>query len=68
MINGKGLKMRNERRKGSQHPLSKLTEVDVQKIRKDWDSRPTLKTLSNQYGVSVGTLRDIIKRKTWQHI
>lgn len=59
--------MKNKRRSlsGEKHPNSKLTEHDALEIRK---SKRSKEFLSEKYGVSVYTIRDVLIRRTWNHI
>lgn len=69
-----GENLRDACKKGRMHQgedcyISKLTESDVLAIRrrfKPW--RCTHRQLSIEYGVSIGTIRDILDRKTWRHL
>ncbi len=54
-----------ERRKGEAHHGAKLTEADVRAIRA---SSETLKALAGRYGVTIGPIWAIRKRRTWTHI
>lgn len=55
--------------KGSKHPMSRLSEQDVVKIREKFTPRIyTQKMLSDDFGVSVGTIKKIIQRRNWKHI
>jgi hypothetical protein len=51
--------------KGSERPLSKVTEVDVLKIR---NSELSCKKLAEIYNCSAPTIHKIKKRKTWKHV
>ncbi len=59
---------------GSHHPLSKLTEKDVQDIIKDYVPTPRKKSdnnipaLAKRYGVARSLIHRIIKGKSWPHI
>ena len=52
--------------KGSLHSQSKLTEDQVLEIRAQ--ESILQKDLAIQYGVSVQTINDIIKRRAWKHV
>lgn len=54
--------------KGSQHKNSKLTEEAVLTIRATWKKPTDTKILAKSFGVSVDTIVDIIKRRTWKHL
>ena len=54
---------------GEKHPLAKLTEADVLKIRKiatmeGYDRR----VVAKEFGVSVTVITNVVRRKTWRHI
>jgi plasmid maintenance system antidote protein VapI len=51
---------------GSRHWNSKLTEKDVQKIKKDTEKSIT--QLAKDYGVNFMTISDIVKGRTWSHV
>lgn len=53
--------------KGDIHGGSKLTEKQVLEIRKIGKSK-TQKELGDIYGVSFGTISDILRRRSWKHI
>ena len=54
-------------KQGSNHPRSLLDENSVEYIRMKY---PTMKQieLANKFDVSVSTISDVIRRKTWKHI
>ena len=54
--------------KGSKHPMSKLTEDKVIDIRKLIDIGFNLKDISDCFNVSPTCIRDIKKRRRWNHI
>jgi hypothetical protein len=57
------------RNKGTDHPMVKLTEEKVLKIRQLHEQGAGgYKTIAKLFDVSSGTIKDIIKRKTWNHI
>lgn len=58
-------KGRNVNKRGSQHARSKLTEAQVRAIR---SSRLTRRELAERYGVCLGNIDSILKRKTWTHV
>lgn len=67
-IKKKSLSNRNPLR-GESNPTSKLTEEKVLEIRKKYVPRKyTAKTLSEEYGVSLGTIHGVIYRRLWSHI
>ncbi len=55
--------------KGSQNPRAKLTETKVQAIRNmrllNEFTKPELAII---FGVSPGTITDVVNRKTWNHV
>jgi len=51
--------------KGSGHPLAKIDEEAVRKIRA---SSATNTEVALEYGMSAHTIRDIRRRKTWRHV
>lgn len=61
-------KDRQSRLPGESHPMAKLTEDDVYKIRKRLDSGETLKSISEEYGVHLSTIHYIKNRKLWSHL
>lgn len=54
--------------KGSQHPLSKLTEADVAGIRELNRCGLSATKIAKKFGVSRSNIQLIVKRKTWSHI
>lgn len=58
---------RSDDRHGSKHPLSKLTEDTVKKIREEGKCLKQ-KSLALRYNVSKATICMILNRKTWTHI
>jgi hypothetical protein len=56
-------------KKGEKHHLVKLIENDIKNIRKEYSNSDISQyKLGLKYGVSRGTIHDIIHRKTWKHI
>lgn len=55
-------------RKGSSHPISKLTEKEVLEIRDLHKIGLSSGNLSRKYKVSVITIRSILRRASWTHI
>ncbi len=54
---------------GNNHYLSKLTEKQVLEIREKWKTGKYLqRELGDEYGVSRGSIEQIVNRKTWKHI
>ena len=52
--------------KGEKNPASLLTEAKVKLIKSSIGV--ALKTLADQFGVSVGTIKDIRGGRTWRHV
>jgi len=53
---------------GSNHPLSKLDEIDVLFIRQERSFGKKLKDIANDYGITFQTVSDICRGKTWKHL
>jgi hypothetical protein len=51
--------------KGTAHPLAKLDDEKVQRIR---SSAKSIRALSEEYGVSEGLISRVIKRTAWVHV
>lgn len=60
--------------KGSKNPASKLVESQVQQILDNYEygrknkTGTTKKQIAEKYKISVGTVRDIVSKKTWKHL
>lgn len=54
--------------RGSANGLAKLRESDIPKIRLMYDNGGTMKGIARQYGLDSGTIRAIVKRRTWLHV
>lgn len=56
--------------RGSANALAKLTEVEVSRIRQEWDpdNPHTAREIAARYRVTADTIRMIVKRKSWRHI
>lgn len=54
--------------KGENHPSSKLTTKDVLLMRKLKSEGKSSYSLAKMFGITYTTAKEIIKRKTWQHI
>ena len=55
--------------KGEKHGNAILTEKKVLEIRRKWKTgKYAALTLARRFGVSVSTIRCIVKRKSWTHI
>ena len=49
--------------------MAKLTEQDVLEIRKKFKPRIyTQKMLSDEFNVSIGTIKRIIQNRNWKHV
>lgn len=53
---------------GSNHPQATFTEDIIRAIRKDSEDGISYKALSQKYDSKISTIRDIVKRKTWQQV
>ena len=54
---------------GERHPRARLTTVTVRAIRSRYASGDvTQKELANEYGVSAGTISQIVTRRIWDHV
>jgi len=60
---GKGKKLR-----GSQHPNSKLTEINVKEIKHCLNNGETQTSLGKRFGVDRTTIRDIKNSTVWKHV
>lgn len=55
--------------RGSGHGLSKLTESDVQEIRRLYETGKWLqRELAEMFGVQRGTISGIVRRRGWKHV
>lgn len=54
--------------KGETHPHHKLSETDVLSIRRGYASGVRIVVLAKEYGVSVGAIACVVKRRTWVHL
>lgn len=57
-----------ERVHGSAHHKAKLTESDVQEIRRKRADGAALGPLASEYGVSKGLIWQIVSRRIWTHV
>ena len=64
----KGRLSRNHQLKGSDHPSSKLTELDVRSIIKNLRDGQSKKSLSRQFGVSQRVILLIARNESWKHV
>lgn len=55
---------------GIKHPLARLSEMDVKKIREYYRDFPkmTYVKLGRMFGVTPTQMYNIVKRKRWKHI
>lgn len=63
-------KVRNGRfpdRKGSRHPMSKLTDLEVEAIKRRRSDGETLRRIGEDFGVSEATVSLIARGKTWKN-
>jgi TPR repeat protein len=61
-------KNRGPEQKGSKNPQAKLIEKDVKKIRAKYNKGCTLKELAISFEVSIASISNIVRRKSWSHI
>lgn len=54
--------------RGSKIGTSKLTEEQVAEIRLRFGQKETKKSLARHFGVSIGTIKFIIRGDTWKHV
>jgi hypothetical protein len=55
--------------RGESHPASKLTEAQVNSIRKLWKiGHRNIKVLARNNAVSTANIRRIVKNETWTHL
>jgi hypothetical protein len=59
---------RNPDRKGANHPLARITESDVLKIRSLSSCGKTHVDIANQFGLSRQYVGKIIRRENWSHL
>lgn len=55
-------------KKGSNHPLTTLTEEDVAQMRNLYKTGLTQVELASRFGVTQANVSSIIRRRTWTHI
>lgn len=53
---------------GESHPLTTLTEADIREIRRLREEGMYQTTLAKQFGVTQGSIWNIINRVTWGHV
>ena len=61
-------KMRSSAKKGIDNKFSKLTEIDVLKIRELYKKGLSSREIGKKYNVVKSTILFIVNRKTWKHI
>ncbi len=54
--------------RGEQHPSNRLTEDAVRVIRRRRASGETLARIAADFGVTLTTICDVARRKTWTHV
>ena len=60
--------MRSSAKKGIDNKSSKLTEIDVLKIRELYKKGLSSREIGKKYNVVKSTVLFIVNRKTWKHI
>lgn len=65
---GRGATAEQTRHQGEGHGMAKLTEVQVQEIRKRAANGESLNGLAREFGVAGTTVGLLVKRVTWRHI
>ena len=59
----------NKYARGSEHPMSKITEADVRTARDLYDSgKKTITQIARMFGMDPSTMDSILKRNTWTHV
>lgn len=53
---------------GERHYMAKLTDADVRAIRLARDSGESLLSIAGRFGITIATVCDIAKRRTWRHV
>jgi Mor family transcriptional regulator len=54
---------------GEQHPMSKLSNGDVQQIRTLWRiGHRNIRVIARNYKVSTTNIRKIVRGDTWKHL
>lgn len=64
----KHLRGRGPNRKGDLHPSARLTSEKALKIRHLFADGVSRRELSNQFGVSMGCISNVVYRFSWKHI
>lgn len=68
LSNAHDIDLHGNRLLGDDHPTSILKETDVATIKAFCKKRGDRTTIARKYNVSIGTINDIMKNKTWGHI
>lgn len=54
---------------GERHPASKLTNEQVQQIRKLWKiGHRNIRVIARNFNISQANVRKIVEGKTWRHL
>jgi HNH endonuclease len=54
---------------GAKHPIAKLTDSDVRRIRRNyWVFDTPIRELADHYRVTYQNIRRIVRRETWRHL
>ena len=59
---------RHHSMQGEQHPMAKLTAMEINTIRCAVAAGESSSILAVRYGVAYGTIRSIIRKRTWKHL
>lgn len=62
---GRIVRFKPNRKFGADNNRAKLTDFLVQMIRLEYSHGATLTQLSKAYGVSLSTVTDVVRRRTW---
>ena len=68
LSNSHDIDLHGTRPLGSKHPTSILTEADVTAIKSFCKKRGDRLKMAKLYNVSIGTINDIMLKKTWVHL
>lgn len=55
-------------RRGINHPLHKLTEKGVRRMRKLWGSGLSVHRIARDFGINVASVRKVLLGRTWTHV
>jgi HNH endonuclease len=58
----------NEPHPGERHPMARLHEPDVRRIRMRYAHGETGRALAKEFGIAPATLSNIVTRKRWRHL